>query len=178
MIPLTPIENQSVMKRILLSLVVTLLVTVGMVSCNSNSPKASADKFLTSLYHMDYETAKTVSTDDTKKLLDMIAQFSSMVPDSVKEGAKKTKVNIKDVKEEGEKATVTYSVNDPNNEKAEPVEQKLTMVKQKGQWLAQWSKQDGMGGENQQNEPTTEPVTEDSATAPSADGTAVDSTKR
>lgn len=169
------------MKKILLSFAAMLMLAVSISSCSSNSPKASADKFLTSFYHMDFETAKTMSTDDTKKMLDMMAQFSSMVPDSAKETAKKIKVNIKDVKEEGDNATVTYTASDPASG-TDGTEQKLKMVKQSGKWLAQWSKQDGMGGEGAgQQAPVEEPMNTMPADttmqqAAPADGTVVDTT--
>lgn len=153
-----------------------LFLSVGLFSCDSNSPKASADKFLTSLYRMDYETAKSMSTENTRKLVDMIAQFSAMVPDSVKENAKKTKVNIKDVKEEGDKATVTYTVKDPASGKSQPMEQKLTMIKQNGQWLAEWTKPDANRGDAEAPENMNDLPPADTSvnTAPPADGTATD----
>ena len=163
------------MKKVLFSLAVVSLLALSIVSCNSNSPKASADKFLTGLYHMDYEAATSVSTEETKKMLDMMAQFSSMVPDSAKETAKKIKVTIKDVKEEGDKATVAYTTSE------DPTEKKLNMVKQNGKWMVQWSKQDTMGGEGgnatEANQaPAEEPAGDSSAvpaeTAPPADSAA------
>ena len=111
------------MKKVLLSLAAIMVFTIGMVSCNSNSPKASADKFLTGLLHYDYEAAKSVSTEETKKMIDLMAQFSAMMPDSIKQAAKKVKVNIKDAKEEGDNATVTYTTSD------DPQEKKLNLVK-------------------------------------------------
>jgi hypothetical protein len=151
-----------IMKKVLLSLAVVTLFAVSLISCNTNSPKSSADKFLTGLYHMDYEAAKSVSTEETKKMLDMMAQFSSMVPDSAKETAKKIKVDIKDVKEEGDKAVVTYTTTE------DPAEKKLNMVKQSGKWLVQWSKQDTMGSEGNNNT--------DMNQAPAGDSTADTST--
>src|SRR5690606_19108182 len=104
--------------------------------------KAAADKFLTSLAHMDYEAAKTVSTEDTKKMLDLMAQFSSMMPDSVKTEAKKIKITVKDEKIEGDNATVTYTSSEDENK----TEHKLNLTKKEGQWLVVWNKDEGMGG--------------------------------
>lgn len=145
------------MKKALLSIAAICLLAISITSCSNNSPKASADKFLTSLYHMEYAKAKEVATDDTKKLLDMMEQFSSVLPDSSKQSAKKIKVDIKDVKEEGDKATVTYVTSESPNE------QKLDMVKQNGKWLVQWSKQDG--GNDMSDMPADEPVMDDSTGA-------------
>ncbi len=151
------------MKKVLLSIATICVLAISITSCSNNSPKASADKFLTSLYHMEYDKAKEVATDDTKKLLDMMEQFSSVLPDSSKANAQKIKVEIKDVKEEGDKAVVTYVTSESPNE------QKLDMVKQNGKWLVQWSKQDG---NNEMNDvPEEEPVMDDSTAAatPAAD---------
>jgi uncharacterized protein YxeA len=145
------------MKKALLSIAAICLLAISLTSCSNNSPKASADKFLTSLYHMEYAKAKEVATDDTKKLLDMMEQFSSVLPDSSKQSAKKIKVDIKDVKEEGDKATVTYVTSESPNE------QKLDMIKQNGKWLVQWSKQDG--GNDMNDMPADEPVMDDSTGA-------------
>jgi len=160
------------MKKLLLSLAAVMLFAIGMTSCNSDSPKGSADKFLTGLLHYDYEAAKSVSTEETKKMVDLMAQFSAMMPDSIKQAAKKVKVNIKDAKEEGDKATVTYTTSD------DPQEKKLNLVKQGGKWLVQYSKMDEMEeGENlDAGEPSSmDAVPTDSVeTAPPADGTETD----
>jgi len=146
------------MKKVLLSLAAVLVFAISMVSCNSNSPKASADKFLTGLLHYDYEAAKSVSTEETKKMIDLMAQFSAMMPDSVKQASKKIAVNIKDVKEEGDKATVTYTTSDDTQEK------KLNLVKQDNKWLVQYSKMDNMdeSGNTDMNAPATEGEAADS----------------
>ncbi|MEI8279858.1 MAG: hypothetical protein WCG87_08835, partial [Bacteroidota bacterium] len=98
------------MKRIILSVVALVVMVMTITSCNSNNPKASAQKFLDGLYHNEYEAAKSVASDDTKKSLDMLEQLSPMIPDSTKKAAKKLKVTITNVKEEGENATITYTV--------------------------------------------------------------------
>lgn len=153
------------MKKVLLSVAAMFVMALTIISCNNNSPKASADTFLNSLYHMDYAKAKTVSTEDTKKLLDMMEQFSSVLPDSSKESAKKIKVDIKDIKEEGDKATVTYATSE------NPNDQKLDMVKENGKWLVKWSKQDGANGGEMGDMPADEPVLSDTSGVPAAEST-------
>ncbi len=111
------------------------------VSCNKNSPKEVATTWLNSFYHMDCETAKKVSTEDTKSLIATLQQFTSMIPDSMKKEMKKIVVTVKDVKEDGDKATATYTLsNDPGKD------QSLPLVKQNGKWLVQFTKNDQMGG--------------------------------
>jgi hypothetical protein len=132
------------MKKVFFSLAAALVLAISIISCNTNSPKASADKFLTGFYHLDYKAAKSVSTESTKNMLNMMEQFSTMLPDSAKENAKKVKINIKDVQENGDKATVTYNTSE--NE----TDQKLDLVKQNGKWLVEWNKQDpGMEGSDE-----------------------------
>ena len=63
------------MKKILLSFSALLLAAVILVSCNKNAPKDVANTWLTSFYHMDYDAAKKVSTDDTKNLLSQLQQL-------------------------------------------------------------------------------------------------------
>lgn len=116
--------------------IAAIFFTIALVGCSSNSPKAVADKFLTSFYHMEYDKAREVSTEEAKELVNLMEQFALQQPDSVKQNAKKINVDIIDVKEEGDKATVTYSVS------TEPGEQTLKLVKQNGQWLVSHSKQD------------------------------------
>lgn len=156
------------MKKVFFSLVAVFALAISLVSCNSNSPKASAEKFANGLTHMDYEAAKSVSTEDTKKMLDMMQQLTAMMPDSVKQNAKKEKVTMGKEEVNGDKATVTYTTS------SNPTEQKINLVKQNGKWLVQWSKNDNNGGAgadmNQGSTPTndtfaTTPVMEDSTGA-------------
>jgi hypothetical protein len=129
------------MKKILLSVLALMIAAVMLVSCNKNSPKDVATAWLNGFYHMDYDAAKKISTEDTKNLLSQLQQLSGMIPDSSKKEMKKIVVTVKDLKEEGDKATVTYTTSDKPAQ-----EEKLPMVKQNGKWLVQFSKGDAMGG--------------------------------
>ncbi|HTN47384.1 MAG TPA: NTF2-like N-terminal transpeptidase domain-containing protein [Flavipsychrobacter sp.] len=165
------------MKKLLLSIATLLVCAMSFVACKTDTPKAAAEKFLNGLYHMDYETAKSVSTEQTKGMLDLMAQFSTMMPDSAKTEAKKIKVTIKDEKIEGDKATVTYTSSEDGNK----MERKLELVKggedakeNKGKWLVAWNKDDGMGGDAGQEKPADTPAEEptDTTVAPPADNIA------
>ena len=129
------------MNRVLFSLLAVLGIAVFFSSCSQNSPEPVAKKWLTSFYHMDYETAKTVSTDETKKVIAMFQQLSVNSSDSDKQQLKRIKVEIKNVKTEGDKSTVTYVTSD------NPKEQTIHLVKQNGKWRVQWTKQDQMAGD-------------------------------
>lgn len=147
------------MKKVFFSLVAVFALAISLVSCNSNSPKASAEKFVNGLTHMDYEAAKSVSTEDTKKMLEMMQQLTAMMPDSVKQNAKKEKVTMGKEEINGDKATVTYTT------ASNPTEQKLNLVKQNGKWLVQWSKNDNNGGSDA-TQPATPPSNDTFAASP------------
>jgi hypothetical protein len=160
------------MKKVFFSIVAVLALAVSLVSCSNNSPKASAEKFLNGLNHMDYEAAKSVSTEETKKMLDMMSQLTAMMPDSTKENAKKVKVTMGKEDVNGDKATVSYTTSEDTTSR------NLTLVKQNGKWLVQWSKNDNGGGNNEdmnaapaQEAPADTTGASAAPMAPAADGT-------
>lgn len=124
----------------LLQLIPLVLLTIIFAACNNNSAKSVADKFLTSFYHMEYDKAREVATEDTKNLIDLVEQFSTTTADSTREEIRKIKIDITDVQESDTTAVVTYTIS------SEPGEHKLNMVKQNEQWLANFSKQNNMDG--------------------------------
>ena len=108
--------------------------------CNKNTPKDVAYNWLTDFNHFDFDAAKKLSTSDTKNLLSSLQQLTDKITDSNKQDRKKVTVNIKDVKENGDKAVCTYTTSDEPN-KVET----LNLVKQGNNWLVQFSKIDLMG---------------------------------
>lgn len=130
------------MKKTILSLAAMLAIAVSLVSCGGGSPKANAQKFLDGLYHMDIAAAKTVATEDTRKQLDGYEQMmGAFMQGNAKDEMKKIKVDVKEPKVTGDNAMVDYTLsNDPASVKS------LKMVKQGGDWKAQWSKADATGG--------------------------------
>jgi hypothetical protein len=125
------------MKRLLQLCFALLLAGIMMVSCNKGGPKDVATKWLTSFNQMDYETAKKYSTDDTKKFLSELDELYKILPDSSKKEMKNVTVTVKDVKEDGDKAVATFTTSlDPGKD------QQLSLVKQGGKWLVQFSKDD------------------------------------
>ena len=92
---------------------------------------------------MDYEAAKSVSTEDTKKEL---SNFESMIEkhkEEYRNAMKNIKVKIKDTKADGDFATVTYIINDDPESK-----NTLSMVREKGEWHAKWNIISGMNSNN------------------------------
>ena len=169
------------MKKLVFSVVALFVMAITLVSCGGGSPKASAEKFLNGLYHMDFAAAKEVSTDETKKQVDAYEQMMGMMQQNAKDEAKKIKVEVMEPKVEGDNATVEYKLSN------DPTARTLKMVKKDGKWLAAWSKMD-MGGAGMDNNANggamqgTQPMGTDTVTAPAADGSTVapaaDTTKK
>ncbi len=128
------------MKKVMRSLLVFMLAAFVLTSCSKNTPKDVAYNWLTDFNHFDFDAAKKISTSDTKNLLSSLQQLTDKITDSNKADRKKVTVNIKDVKENGDKAVAIYTTSD------EPTkEQTLNLVKQNNNWLVQFSKIDLMG---------------------------------
>jgi len=151
------------MKKLVLSVLAVAMIAFAFSSCGSKSdPKDVALNYLNALKSMDYEGAKKFSTPETGKMLDMLASFSGMMPDSMKEQAKSIKVTIKEAKEEGDKCVVKFSSSDkPENEES------LNLVKKDGKWLVNMTKDDMGGGGNAPVEeaPTNDSLSVDAAPA-------------
>lgn len=170
------------MKKALLSVAALCLMAVVFTSCGGGNPKATAEKFLTGLYHMDYEAAKSVSTEETKKQVDNYASMMNIGGEKGKTEAQNIKVNVKDPVVNGDNATVEYTVSGAGND--DNIPHTLRLVKVKGKWLAEWSKNDmfgGMGTEGMDQLPAEgDNMMPDDTTggmmAPPADGTMVDTT--
>lgn len=123
------------MKIKIFPLVLVCVVSLSLFSCSSNSPKSVAEKFLNSAFvNTNMEEAKKYCEPYTKELIDQ-ATYLKQIPDSVKAEAQKTKIDIVEVKENGDKAVVVYtSSRHPENQ------QLLSMIKVEGKWLVQYDK--------------------------------------
>lgn len=108
------------MKKLLL----ILFVSVVFVSCNSNSPRATAEKFSESMAKGDLEEAKKYMTTGTASLLDTALKMSG---DSIPKYPDFKFEMIKDSIVGDTAAWVTYI--SPMGNKEE-----LSLVKQEGEW--------------------------------------------
>lgn len=162
--PQNLLQNLFMMKKLFFFAAAILVGAFALTSCSGGSPKGVAEKYLTSFYRMNYEDAKKYATEETKKQLDMLNQFAGMMGDTAKQQAKNAVVNVTDVKEDGNNATVTYTLKPDGKEQA-PGTQTLKMVKEGGKWLASWSKQDMMGGMGGQD-PNAAPMNDPNASMP------------
>jgi len=140
-----------------------------LMGCNKNNPKDVAQTWLNGFNQMDFEKSIKLSTNDTKNLLSTLEELTAGVSDSGRAELKKIKVTIKDVKEDGDKAMVTYTSSD------NPNEQTLSLVRQNYKWLVQFTKTDLVGtlpqtteGEDIEEMPATTDSTVTPTTTPAA----------
>ena len=127
------------MKKTLRLFLMPVVLCVMLTSCGKNNPKDVADTWLNSFNHMEFEQAIKVSTNETKNLLESLQELTKGISDSGRAEVKKIKVTIKDVKEAGDNALVTYTSSDNAHE------QTLNLVKQNDKWLVQFTKTDLVG---------------------------------
>ena len=111
------------------------------VTTNNNSPKFVGYRWLIKFYHLQFEEAKMVSTDDTKTLLTQFVSLSSLMPDSSKQEMMKIRVGVLDCRDSGRNAILTYITSDNPGKR-----QGLYLVKSDDKWLVQFSKNDAMAG--------------------------------
>jgi hypothetical protein len=118
------------MKRTLKFSAIALLAVVVLWACGGASgPKAVGESFLNAMAKGDIEGAKKFATKDAQESLGMMAASAE---------AKKTnpdKIEIGEIKEEGDKATLSYKENG--------ADKSLNLVKEDGQWKAAWTKGGG-----------------------------------
>ena len=168
------------MKKILFSLAIVAFAAMTIVSCGGkDDPKMVAKSFLEARNKMDYKTAKKFGTPETGRMLEMLESFSSMVPDSIKNLSKNSTVVIKgEPKIEGDKCTVVATTTIAGESKDENV----TLVKIKGKWLVNMSKDDtGAGAENAAIEPetpATDAGTEDATAVPAEEAMPIEDSSK
>ena len=142
------------MKRTLKFSAVALLAVVVLWACGGASgPKAVGESFLNAFAKGDIEGAKKYATKDAQASLDMMAASAEA------KKANPDKIEIGEVKEEGDKATLSYKENG--------TDKTLDLVKENGEWKAAWSKGGGAA-------PTEEPAAEEPAAEEPADSAATE----
>jgi hypothetical protein len=147
------------MKKVLFALVAVATVVISSCGGSKSDPKAVAKSWLEARNSLKWEEAKKLSTEDTKKFLDMQASFSSMIPDSVKKQTANMKVEIKgDAAITGDKAVVTYTSAEKEGDQTLNLEKGAD-----GKWLVKQSKDVPAGSEA--------PATTDEAMPVAADST-------
>jgi hypothetical protein len=123
------------MKKIILSVAVSL--AFGIMGCNTNSsdPKGVLMSFMDALMKKDIEGAKKLATKDSEAMLGMIQMGMSMAPDSTKDKTyDKNSMEFGDAKIEGDKATV------PVKDKKSGESTMYTLKKESGAWKVAFDK--------------------------------------
>jgi hypothetical protein len=121
------------MTRTLKFSAIALLAVVVLWACGgAGGAKEVGEKFLTAMAKGDIEGAKKFATKDAQASLDMMAGTA----DAKK--ANPDKIEIGEIKEDGDKATLSYKENG--------TDKTLDLVKEGGEWKAAWSKGGGGGG--------------------------------
>ena len=158
------------MKKIALVALAAILFSI--TSCTGGDAEKVAEKWLTAFWHLDYDAAEEYSTKETADVLKLFKSLDDKVlSDSAMTEAKKVKVKIKNVAEEGDNATVTYSTSIIQED------QTIYLVKEKGQWLVQLTKEGVFGGDgNTYADPDTDPnvVADTTTTQVTGDTSAAD----
>lgn len=131
------------MRKIAIYISIVVLAASTLASCSNNTAKDVASAWLNAFWHLDYDGARKLSTEDTKTLISTLQQFSKVISDSSKKEMKKITIKIKDVKEDGDKAVVTYTMSDMPEK-----DQVVNLVKTNGQWLVQFTKNDKLATGN------------------------------
>jgi len=123
------------MKKIILS--VAVLLTFGIVGCNSSSsdPTGVLKNFMEALGKKDIEGAKKYATKDSEAMLGMIQMGMSMAPKDTKDSTyDKDNLEYGDAKIEGDKATV------PVKNKKSGETTNYTLKKENGAWKVAFDK--------------------------------------
>lgn len=141
------------MKKNALFLCLVALVFAAVGCGEKNSPESVAEQFLTAIDNKDFDKAKTFSTDETHKMLDILKGFAEQMPkDAPKPEAKK----VTECKLDGDKGTCTYCCDEQG------ASSELAMVKVNGEWKADMSKETLMGGEGAMDDlGSDEPIIEE-----------------
>lgn len=157
------------MKKHSLLLCLVALVFAAVGCGDSNKPETVAEQFLNAIDSKDFEKAKTLSTEGTHKMLDLLKSFADQMPaDAKKPDPKK----VSECKVEGDKGTCTYCCDEQGGSS------ELAVVKVDGVWKADMSKETLMGGEGALDGMGEEPGLEEEPSLEEAplDSTATDTT--
>lgn len=129
------------MKKILIALL--LLSGLFLSACKSGSsgdPKAVLSDFFDALSKKDIEKARTLATEDSKSMLDMMDMGMKMSKDSAKDSKfDRSQLEIGEPKIDGDKAVIAVK------EKTSGQTMNYSMKKEKGGWKVAFDKNSLMG---------------------------------
>jgi hypothetical protein len=107
------------------------------IRTNKGLPANVAWKWLSHFYHLEYKDALRLSTPETKALLTQFVGLIGGIADSTRQRMAGLIIGVKDARENGDRAIVTYTLSDNPGK-----DELLFLVKQDGQWRVQFSKND------------------------------------
>lgn len=113
-----------------------------LTACSGNNPESVAKKFNKAIYTADFQTAKSMCTDNTKQAVDFVAAFASQKTDEMKKADiryKITETKIADDKKSADiKAIITGSVDLSTGDIRDTVISKTHLVKVDDKWLVEY----------------------------------------
>ncbi len=121
------------MRRILSIAVVLLLLVVTNACINKNKPDKVAKAFLTALYEMNYDSAKTYCTSESYGYLEYRKLLDSFINKLEEKKNELPNINILSTKISGDSAECKYKLMGIPSEI--PDEQTIDLVKRNGKWL-------------------------------------------
>jgi hypothetical protein len=100
-------------KNLLLFAALVFSTTLIFIACKSGGdPKAVTENFFDALNKKDFTTAKKYATKESQSFLGMLEGAAAMAKDKDTSGIKKDKVNVSNVKIDGDNATVSVTGGD------------------------------------------------------------------
>jgi hypothetical protein len=116
---------------------------VALAACSGgNKPEAVAEKFNKLIYTADFEGAKTLCTEESKKAIDFVAAFASEKKDEMKKADIKFVVKEVKIAEDGKsadvKGVVVGSIDLLNGEVKDSVNTKNHLIKSDNKWLVEF----------------------------------------
>ena len=126
------------------AMILAALCAAVLAGCGPKTPEAVAQKFLETAMTGDMDAAKKYMSKDAVKALDGIEAMAMKMDEKkykeekeqkkkeMQEKAKGVKIEKKDVKVDGDKATVTFKLSKEGEKEAE--EEKIDLVKEDGEW--------------------------------------------
>ncbi len=109
------------------------IVATAVVSCKKTGPEAVAKDFVMALDSKDYDKAKSLGTDDTKQMVDLIKSLAGMTPPSDKHA----KIDKMTCTVDGDKGVCSYCCT------AEGADDKVDVVRKDGKWYVDMKKNPG-----------------------------------
>jgi hypothetical protein len=126
-----------------LKLLFFALPFVALAACtNGNKPEAVAEKFNKLIYTADFEGAKALCTDESKKAIDFVAAFVSEKKDQMKKANIKFVVKEVKIAEDGNsadvKGVVLGSIDLLNGGVKDSVNTRNHLIKSDNKWLVEF----------------------------------------